>query len=85
MKRCTALMIAALFTTGCTLGPRYKRPTAAVPGTYRGVVPEQGIASPIAPGQVPGPQVLSLADQKWWDVFQDEQLRTLIRTALKQN
>lgn len=85
MKRCTALMIAALFTTGCTLGPRYKRPTAAVPGAYRGVVPEQGVASPIALGQVPGPQVLSLADQKWWDVFQDEQLRTLIRTALKQN
>jgi multidrug efflux system outer membrane protein len=85
MKRCTALMIAALFTTGCTLGPRYKRPTAAVPGTYRGVVTEQGIASPIAPGQVPGPQVRSLADQNWWDVFQDEQLRTLIRTALKQN
>ena len=85
MKRCTALMIAALFTTGCTLGPRYKRPTATIPGAYRGVVPEQGVASPIAPGQVPRPQVLSLADQKWWDVFQDEQLRTLIRTALKQN
>ena len=85
MKRCTALMIAALFTTGCTLGPRYKRPTATIPGAYRGVVPEQGVASPIAPGQVPRPQVLSLADQKWWDVFQDEQLRTLIRTALRQN
>ena len=27
----------------------------------------------------------SLGDQKWWDVFQDEQLRTLIRTALQQN
>jgi multidrug efflux system outer membrane protein len=78
-------MIAALFTTGCTLGPRYKRPTATIPGAYRGVVPEQGVASPIAPGQVPRPQVLSLADQKWWDVFQDEQLRTLIRTALEQN
>ena len=85
MKRCTALMIAALFTTGCTLGPRYKRPTATIPGAYRGVVPEQGVASPIAPGQVPRPQVLSLADQNWWDVFQDEQLRTLIRTALEQN
>jgi multidrug efflux system outer membrane protein len=85
MKRCTALMIAALFTTGCTLGPRYKRPTATIPGAYRGVVPEQGVASPIAPGQVPRPQILSLADQKWWDVFQDEQLRTLIRTALEQN
>ena len=27
----------------------------------------------------------SLGDQKWWDVFQDEQLRSLIRTALQQN
>jgi multidrug efflux system outer membrane protein len=26
-----------------------------------------------------------LADQKWWDVFQDPQLQELIRTALKQN
>jgi multidrug efflux system outer membrane protein len=80
MKRCIALMIAALLTSGCTVGPRYKRPTAAVPGTYRGVAPEQGIASPVASGQI-----LSFADQKWWDVFQDEQLRTLIRTALQQN
>ncbi|HEY2548062.1 MAG TPA: efflux transporter outer membrane subunit, partial [Candidatus Acidoferrum sp.] len=24
-------------------------------------------------------------DQKWWDIFQDEQLRSLIRTALQQN
>jgi len=85
MKRCIALMIAAVLTTSCTVGPRYKRPTPAVPGTYRGVVPEQGVASQVAPGRVPGPQVLSLAEQKWWDVFQDEQLRALIRTALQQN
>jgi multidrug efflux system outer membrane protein len=26
-----------------------------------------------------------LGDQKWWDVFQDEALRTLIRAALEQN
>ena len=25
----------------------------------------------------------TLADQKWWEVFQDEQLQQLIRTALK--
>ena len=80
MKRCIALMIAALLTSGCTVGPRYKRPTAAVPGTYRGVAPEQGIASPVASGQI-----LSIAEQKWWDVFQDEQLRALIRVALQQN
>jgi outer membrane protein, multidrug efflux system len=29
--------------------------------------------------------VNSLGDAKWWDVFQDEQLRALIRTALEQN
>jgi len=27
----------------------------------------------------------SLGDQKWWDVFKDEQLQSLIRTALQQN
>ena len=27
----------------------------------------------------------SIADEKWWEVFQDEQLRELIKTALQQN
>jgi outer membrane protein, multidrug efflux system len=80
MKRCIALMIAALLTSGCTVGPRYRRPTAVVPGTYRGVAPEQGVASPVSSGQI-----LSIAEQKWWDVFQDEQLRALIGVALQQN
>jgi len=30
-------------------------------------------------------QLAALGDQKWWDIFQDEQLRTLIRTAVVQN
>ena len=30
-------------------------------------------------------RLASLGDQKWWDIFQDEQLRALIRTALQQN
>jgi multidrug efflux system outer membrane protein len=80
MKRCIVLMTVALLTTGCAVGPRYKRPTVAVPGSYRGVVPEQGVQA-----QVTAPQIVSLGEQKWWDVFQDEQLRTLIRTALQQN
>jgi multidrug efflux system outer membrane protein len=29
--------------------------------------------------------VASFGDQKWWDAFQDEALRDLIKTALKQN
>jgi len=76
MKRCVVLLTAAaLLNVGCTVGPRYKRPTVAVPGSFRGAAPEQAAQ----------PQIASLGDQKWWDVFQDEQLRTLIRTALQHN
>jgi multidrug efflux system outer membrane protein len=76
MKRCVVLLTAAaLLNVGCTVGPRYKRPTVAVPGSYRGTAPEQAAQ----------PQLASLGDQKWWEVFQDEQLRTLIRTALQHN
>jgi multidrug efflux system outer membrane protein len=76
MKRCVVLLVtAALLNVGCTVGPRYRRPTVAVPGSYRGAAPEQAAQ----------PQIASLGDQKWWEVFQDEQLRTLIRTALQHN
>jgi multidrug efflux system outer membrane protein len=51
-----------------------------VPGSYRGEAPEQG-----AQPQDTAPQIVPLGEEKWWDIFQDEQLRTLIRTALKQN
>jgi multidrug efflux system outer membrane protein len=78
--RVILLSVAALLTTGCTMGPRYKRPTVAVPGSYRGEAPEQG-----ARPQDTAPQIVPLGEEKWWDIFQDEQLRTLIRTALKQN
>jgi multidrug efflux system outer membrane protein len=56
-------------------GPNYTRPAVPAPGTYRGAATEQPVA----------PDVTSLGDQKWWDVFQDEALRTLIRAALEQN
>ena len=78
--RIILLSVAALLTTGCTMGPRYKRPTVAVPGSYRGEAPKQG-----AQPQDAAPQIVPLGEEKWWDIFQDEQLRTLIRTALKQN
>jgi outer membrane protein, multidrug efflux system len=78
--RILLLSVAALLTTACTMGPRYKRPTVAVPGSYRGEAPEQG-----AQPQNAAPPIVPLGEEKWWDIFQDEQLRTLIRTALKQN
>ena len=57
----------------CTVGPKYQRPKTDVPGGYRG-----------APATAPAAASSeSLGDAKWWTVFQDEQLQTLIRTALQ--
>src|SRR6266702_3632526 len=75
MRTFIALLGVAIFGSGCTVGPNYKKPTVHVPGTYRGLPPEEAGKTDAA----------SLGDQKWWEVFQDEQLRFLIRTALQQN
>jgi len=75
MKPPILLFSVALLASGCTVGPNYKRPTVAVPGLYRGTVSME--AAPT--------QLAALGDQRWWDIFQDEQLRTLIRTAVVQN
>ncbi len=64
-----------LLSAGCAVGPNYKRPSADVPGTYRGAMPQE-VAQPAAG---------SFGDQKWWEVFQDKQLQELIHTALQQN
>ena len=75
MNHRLVLLSIALLASGCTLGPNYKRPIVAVPGSYRGMIPEQTTQT----------QIASLGDQKWWEIFQDEQLRAFIRTALQQN
>ncbi len=75
MRNCVVPLLAGLLLSGCTMGPNYKRPSVTVPPTYRGIAPD-------APPQT---ENASLGDQKWWDVFQDEQLRSLVRTALLQN
>ena len=73
-SRHSLLVIALLLLTGCTLGPKYKRPTVAVPDTYRGLAPDAGSQS-----------AASFGEEKWWSVFQDPQLQALIREALSQN
>src|SRR5579864_1784492 len=85
MKRHLGLLSIVLLTSGCAVGPKYKRPVVAVPNSYRGEGAEPAARSQIASPQPTPPPVVSLGDQKWWDVFQDEQLRALIRTALNQN
>ena len=73
--RCISISLLASLSAACTVGPNYQRPKTDVPGGYRGVpAPAPAAASSE-----------SLGDAKWWVVFQDEQLQSLIRTALKQN
>src|SRR5258707_5993646 len=71
-NRALLLLLAALLTAGCTAGPNYKRPQVDVPAVYRGAAADQTNNSP-------------LGDQKWSEVFPDEELQGLIRTALQQN
>ena len=73
-KRWLSAVAALLMLTGCTLGPRYKRPQVTAPDSYRGLAPD---ASPQT--------IASLGDEKWWSVYQDPQLQALIREALAQN
>jgi NodT family efflux transporter outer membrane factor (OMF) lipoprotein len=62
---------AALWLAGCMVGPDYKRPSGEIPPQFRAAM------TPAAAS--------SIADLKWFEVFEDEQLRDLIRTALAQN
>jgi multidrug efflux system outer membrane protein len=74
LQRHWLISITLLICTGCAVGPKYKRPTLTVPEGYRGLAPDAGQQTSA-----------SLADEKWWTVFQDPQLQQLIRTALVQN
>jgi multidrug efflux system outer membrane protein len=75
VRRLIALSLITLLLSGCAVGPNYKRPSVSVPGTYRGAIPQEATQ----------PAAESLGDQKWWEVFEDQQLQDLIHTALQQN
>jgi multidrug efflux system outer membrane protein len=64
------IVFVAGMAAACTVGPDYKRPVVAVPDTFRGAA---------------APDAASIGDEAWWEVFQDDQLGALIRTALQQN
>ena len=64
-------LLAAL-SSGCVSGPDYKKPEVPTPASYRGAFPEPANQT----------DVTSFGDQKWWDAFQDDALRDLIRAAL---
>src|SRR5262245_44292894 len=73
LRKWSAAAVAVMFLlSGCMVGPDYQRPPVATPDVFR--------ASP-----TPTPDAKSIADLKWFEVFSDEQLQELIRTALVQN
>ncbi|MGA8366503.1 MAG: efflux transporter outer membrane subunit [Candidatus Acidiferrales bacterium] len=67
--------VGAVCLAGCAVGPNYRRPSTDTPSSYRGLTPEEAAKTDAA----------SLADQKWWEVFQDKELQEMIRTALQKN
>lgn len=73
-RRTACAAVAALHVAlgGCAVGPDFVRPQAEhLPATYR---------SELAPEEA-----MSFADLPWWEVFEDEQLRALIREAIDAN
>lgn len=85
--------VVAAILSGCTVGPNYKRPALDVPTVYR--QPTDDAASSQTgtntgntaqvPSAKPSTSAASIGDEKWWEVFQDKELQSLIRTALKNN
>ncbi len=83
MRTLQLSLCVLLAVTGCRLGPKYARPAVDAPGSFRGQAPELSAQSSVSGKTAVSAD--SLGDQKWWTVFQDAQLQTLIRTALANN
>jgi multidrug efflux system outer membrane protein len=66
-----ALLSLLGMSAGCVLGPAYRRPAIPAPDANRGsLTPEQAA---------------SLADQPWWELFGDDELKALIDESLRNN
>src|SRR5262249_42900679 len=55
---------------GCKMGPEYERPAVETPENYRGQTTTTNE---------------SIADQPWWEIYQDPALADLIRAAVENN
>ena len=71
---CALLAVALLAGVGCTVGPRYKRPTAQVPDTWKGEGPWQAAAPKDA-----------IPKGAWWQIFHDAELNRLEQELLQAN
>jgi NodT family efflux transporter outer membrane factor (OMF) lipoprotein len=62
-----ALLVSLIMISGCTVGPRYAKPTTPAPPAYKEVPPDWKSAQPSD----------QIAKGKWWEIFQDPQLNAL--------
>ena len=69
-----ALVCALVWTLGCTVGPGYKRPAAAVPDAWKGAGPWQTAAPKDA-----------IPKGAWWQIFHDAELDRLEHELLRAN
>ncbi len=63
------ILSVSALTAGCALTPDYEQPDLDVPDKY---------VEDVVAGD-------SIANLDWWELFQDEQLQALVRTALEEN
>lgn len=69
MKRIVGFSLAGMiFLSGCMVGPRYRRPSAIVPSSYKEAPPAGWKQAQPDDGALRG---------KWWEIFQDSQLNML--------
>jgi multidrug efflux system outer membrane protein len=73
MKWIAAPIALSLLLASCAVGPNYKRPAVNTPAQYRQPVP------------VSSSDKQSLAEVAWANLFQDEVITNLVKTALQQS
>jgi multidrug efflux system outer membrane protein len=65
----TVILMMLLFMSGCAVGPDFKDPVASAPESYR---------TPVMPAD-------AITDLKWWALFDDPLLYSLVSMALENN
>ena len=65
------ILVLIFFLSGCALTPDYERPETQLPGTWEQVQDQDSRES--------------IANLKWWEIYQDDTMTNLIEIALEQN
>ena len=75
MRRCRAMMILLILTTGgCMVGPNYRKPVVSVPVAYKELPPGEPETGMKWKAAQPND---SIWRGKWWEIFADPELNAL--------